>query len=73
MLVLLDQKMFFNDTVKLLTVSFDPTIKSNLSVGLPLDIQTYETDTFTNGHQVRLDEDDEYYQSISSGWCDALK
>ena len=68
-----DQEMSFNDAVKLLTVSFDSTIKSNLSVGLPLDIQTYETDTFTIGHQVRLDEDDEYYQSISSGWGAALK
>lgn len=68
-----DQKMSFNDSVKLLMVSFDSTIKSNLSVGLPIDIQTYEADSFKIGHQVRLDEDDEYYQSISSGWGNALK
>jgi len=68
-----DPDMSFDDAVKLLMVSFDSTIKSNLSVGLPIDFQTYEIDSLKVGHQVRLDEDDEYYQSISSGWGDALR
>jgi len=38
-----DSEMSFEDAVKLLLVSFDSTIKANLSVGLPLDLMTYET------------------------------
>ena len=54
-------------------VSFDSTIKANLSVGLPLDIQTYETDSLKVGHERRVEADDPYYQSISNGWGEALK
>jgi putative proteasome-type protease len=35
--------MSFEDAVKLLLLSFDSTIKANLSVGLPLDLHVYET------------------------------
>ena len=68
-----DADMTFNDAVKLLMVSFDSTIKSNLSVGLPIDLQTYSANSLEVGHQIRIDEDDEYYQSVSSGWSDALR
>ena len=40
-----DRAMSFAETVKLLLVSFDSTLKSNLSVGLPLDLLFYEKDT----------------------------
>jgi len=65
--------MEFEDAVKLLMVSFDSTIKANLSVGLPLDLQTYEADTMRVGHDVRIETDDPYFQSISDGWGEALK
>ena len=65
--------MEFEDAVKLLMVSFDSTIKANLSVGLPLDLQTYEADTMQVGHDVRIETDDPYFQSISDGWGEALK
>lgn len=68
-----DPAMSFENAVKLLMVSFDSTIKANLSVGLPLDLQTYETDSFRVGHNLRIEADDPYYQSISAGWGDALK
>jgi putative proteasome-type protease len=38
-----DPAMSFEDAIKLLLVSFDSTIKANLSVGLPLDFMGYET------------------------------
>jgi len=41
-----DAEMSFEDAVKLLLVSFDSTMKANLSVGLPLDLMTYETNSF---------------------------
>ncbi|MCB2052591.1 MAG: peptidase, partial [Novosphingobium sp.] len=65
--------MTFAETAKLLMVSFDSTIKSNLSVGLPLDLLFYERDTFKIGFRKRIRGDDRYYREISDGWSDALK
>lgn len=68
-----DPDMSFEDAAKLLMVSFDSTIKANLSVGMPLDLQTYQTDAFKVSSQIRIEADDEYYQMISDGWGDALR
>lgn len=68
-----DPDMSFEDAVKLLLVSFDSTIKANLSVGLPLDLAVYQRDTLRRGYSRRIEQDDPYYQSISSGWGEALK
>ncbi|MEM7301644.1 MAG: proteasome-type protease [Pseudomonadota bacterium] len=68
-----DADMSFEDAAKLLLVSFDSTVKANLSVGLPLDLQTYETDSFKRGIERRFEADDPDYLTISSGWGDALK
>ena len=65
--------MSFEDAIKLLLVSFDSTLKSNLSVGLPLDMQIYESGSFRLGPSRRFERDDPYYLSISEGWSDALK
>ena len=69
----IDPAMSFGDAVKLLMVSFDSTIKANLSVGLPLDLQIYRKDSFEVGPERRFAADDSYYQAISSGWSEALK
>jgi putative proteasome-type protease len=68
-----DPDMSFEDAAKLLLVSLDSTIKSNLSVGLPVDIQTYERDSLAVGRSRRLEADDPYYQTISTGWGEALR
>lgn len=68
-----DADMAFEDAVKLLMVSFDSTIKANLSVGLPFDLQVYETDTMRAGHNLRIEADNAYFQSISDDWGEALK
>jgi putative proteasome-type protease len=68
-----DPEMGFEDVIRLLMVSFDSTIKANLSVGLPLDLQVYETDSLTSRDQIRIEADDEYFQSISDGWGEALR
>ena len=68
-----DPAMCFEDAIKLLLVSFDSTIKANLSVGLPLDYMVYETGSFRPAHQGRIQADDTYYQTISSGWGEALR
>jgi putative proteasome-type protease len=68
-----DPKMSFEKAIKLMLVSFDSTIKANLSVGLPLDLQTYDTDRFKIGSQTRIAVSDPYFQTISGGWGKALK
>jgi putative proteasome-type protease len=68
-----DRHASFEETVKLLMVSFDSTVKSNLSVGLPLDLFYYERDSLSVGHKQRIGSDDPYYKSISEGWSNALR
>ncbi len=68
-----DPQMSFEDAVKLLMVSFDSTLKANLSVGLPLDMMVIEKDGFAPAHARRIEGDDPYFQEISSRWSDALR
>ena len=68
-----DADMSFEQAVKLLMVSFDSTLKANLSVGLPLDFQTYRTDDYAPTHEARVEQDDPYFQTIASEWAGALK
>ncbi|MBE0412087.1 proteasome-type protease [Yoonia sp.] len=68
-----DPAMKFEASLKLLMVSFDSTIKSNLSVGLPLDYMTYDTDALVPGHVGRIAADNPYYAAVSNGWGEALK
>ena len=68
-----DPKMSFEDAVKLLSVSFDSTLKANLSVGMPLDLQVVEKGTCRVAHQQRIEENDPYFTIVSRSWGDALK
>ena len=68
-----DPEMGFDDAIKLLMVSFDSTIKANLSVGMPLDIRVYNSDSLKPANELRVEKDDPYYQMISHAWGDALK
>lgn len=67
------EQMSFEEAVKLLLVSFDSTLKANLSVGLPLDMQIYEADSFETGARRRFEVTDPYYQTVSESWSEALK
>ncbi len=68
-----DRSMSFEDAVKLVMVSFDSTLKANLSVGLPLDLMVIGKDDFAPTHEHRVTGDDPYFNTISSGWGDALR
>jgi putative proteasome-type protease len=68
-----DRAMSFESAVKLLMVSFDSTLKANLSVGLPLDLMIIERDNFAPLHERRITADDPYFRTVSSGWGEALK
>lgn len=64
--------MSFEDAVKLLLLSFDSTLKANLSVGMPLDLQTYETGGFKVAHTKRFEPGDPYFTHLSRSWGAAL-
>ncbi|MCV0398013.1 MAG: proteasome-type protease [Rhizobiaceae bacterium] len=68
-----DPAMSFAEAAKLLMVSFDSTLKSNLSVGLPLDMLFYERDALKVSFRRRVLQDDPYFRTISEGWSDALR
>jgi len=68
-----ERDMSFADATKLLLVSFDSTLKANLSVGLPFDLQIIPADQFRVGCETRIEANDPYYHEISRGWGDALK
>lgn len=65
--------MSFEEAAKLLMVSFDSTLKANLSVGLPFDLQVVAAGTCRVGYETRIEADDPYYNEISRGWGNALK
>ena len=68
-----DPAMTFEAAVKLLMVSFDSTVKANLSVGLPFDMHAYRADSLETGYERRILASDEDYHQISIGWGEALK
>ena len=51
-----DPAMSVEQALRLLCVSFDSTLRANLSVGMPLDVHVYEADSLNQGAQFRIDE-----------------
>ena len=60
------------DGVKAAVLSMDATLRSNLSVGLPLDLAVLPSGA-TEWRKRRIEADDEIYQAISNGWGDHLR
>ena len=50
-------------------ISFDSTIRSNVSVGPPIDLMIYRRDTLKPSFTVRLEDDDPYLQAIRERWA----
>lgn len=68
-----DPTMSAEDAVSLLCLSFDSTLKANLSVGMPLNVHVYEADSLKLGQRFSIEDDDPYFSAISAKWGDALK
>ena len=58
---------------KLLLISFDSTMRSNLTVGMPIDLLIYCKDEFEIRERRRIEERDPYFRKISNGWSQALR
>lgn len=61
-----------SNAVKFGIVSIDATMQSNVSVGPPIDILCYETDSLRSKMRARLDEDDPYLQEIGRRWQNGI-
>lgn len=61
------------EACKCVLVSFDSTMRSNLSVGPPLDLLLYRRDSFSVALRQRLVEDDPYLQTIRREWNETLR
>jgi putative proteasome-type protease len=61
------------DTIKCVMVSFDSTMRSNISVGLPIDLLVYERDSLRVKLQRRIDDTDPYFQMIHTQWGEGLR
>ena len=62
-----------NQALKAVFLSMDSTLRSNLSVGMPLDLAVIKTDEMTISEHRRIERDDETFMAISSGWADAIR
>jgi predicted proteasome-type protease len=47
-------------------------MRSNVSVGPPLDLMIYRRDSLKPGFTIRLEDDDPYLQAIRDGWGGAI-
>jgi putative proteasome-type protease len=61
------------DGLKLGLISMDSTMRSNLGVGLPIDILVVRRDTCTAELDYRIGPDDPYFQDLRESWSSALR
>jgi len=61
------------EVTKCVLVSFDSTMRSNISVGLPIDLLIYNRNTLRVGFQRHIEESDDYFNMIHKQWGEGLR
>ena len=61
------------DATKCVLVSFDSTMRSNLSVGMPIDLACYERDSLRLNLRRRFDQGDSYFTALSKEWSEGVR
>lgn len=61
------------DATKCVLVSFDSTMRSNLSVGMPIDLVCYEQDSLNVKYRRRFDVADPYFTALSHNWSEGTR
>jgi putative proteasome-type protease len=61
------------DAAKCVLVSFDLTMRSNLSVGMPIDLICYERDALEVQRRRRFDDGDAYFTALSHEWSEGTR
>ena len=62
-----------DEAAKCALISMDSTLRSNISVGLPLDLLVYETERLAVTRFVTIDEKNQYFRMIRDTWGEQLK
>lgn len=62
-----------SDAITCTLISFDSTIRSNLSVGMPIDVLWHHGDDFSARMPYRVNEDDPYFLGIRQAWGQGLR
>lgn len=62
-----------NDAAKCALTSFDSTMSSNLSVGMPIDLICYERDSLVVRMRRRFDKGDTYFNELSKQWTEGTR
>ena len=62
-----------DEAAKCALISMDSTLRSNISVGFPLDLLVYESSSLAVGRFVTIDEKNQYFQMIRNNWGKQLK
>ncbi|MBW8315887.1 MAG: proteasome-type protease [Thiobacillus sp.] len=62
-----------DEAAKCVLVSMDSTLKSNLSVGLPLDLAVYEVDQLQSDKITCIDENNPYFRMVHNTWGQKLR
>lgn len=62
-----------SEALKCVLVSFDSTMRSNLSVGMPVDLLCYERDSLLVQWRRRFDESDPYFKQLSQEWVEGTR
>jgi putative proteasome-type protease len=61
------------DAAKCVLVSFDSTMRSNLSVGMPIDLICYERDSLMVTMRRRFEQQDAYFVALSKAWSEGTR
>jgi putative proteasome-type protease len=61
------------DALKIGLISIDSTIKSNLAVGLPIDLMVLRRDELKTELRYRIEADEPYFHDLSERWSEALR
>jgi putative proteasome-type protease len=69
----IDESLTLDEVAKCCLISMDSTMKSNLSVGLPLDLLCYEKDSLHVTRHTLIDGKDPYFVSLRERWGEQLR
>ncbi|WP_108659209.1 peptidase [Acuticoccus kandeliae] len=62
-----------DEALKISLISMDSTMRSNLAVGLPVDMMVLPRDALRTSVNARIDQDDKYFEYVRHRWSEALR
>ena len=69
----IDPSTSLSDAAKCVLVSFDSTMRSNLSVAMPIDLICYERDALEVRKRRRFEQGDPYFGALSKKWSEGVR